>query len=229
MSEISVIRETKRFLKNYGLDSLVGFVMSPQMFFFISFLFGVFFAVFAYLMKLSGIVSFLFFAVGIFLPAGILVISNEADNGQMLFDLKNIFEMLKIQMHAGVYMVEALENCVEEVKVKRLKKALKRLVSEIYMSKDITQALDDFNESFKNVHVDMLVVILKQSMETGQSIQYLESATAQMLDVEKAIYVRMENSMERNVQVIQVFFMAGIIAISVYCSIVEFKGLFEIF
>lgn len=226
----AVYATIKKFLKNYGADSLVGFVVSPVMFLVISFLCGVFFTLFTYLMELGGGgVRLLSFVLGICLPSLILVISNESDNQQMLEDLKNIFEMLKIQMHAGVYMIEALENCVETIRCKRLKTALCRLVGEIYMSKDVLLALDDFNESFCNVHVDMLVIILKQSMETGCSVQYLDSASSQMLDVEKAIYVRMENSVERNVQVILVLFMAGIIGIAVYCSIVEFKGLFEIF
>lgn len=218
------------FLKNHGIENLTGFWIPPEAFVLLSLFLGFFFSGFLHVLGANGLwMELLSFVTGMSVPTVMLIISNASDNDKMLMDLRNLFEMLKIQIHAGVYMMDALENCTHKVTSKRLKNALNRLISEIYMSKNIMEALDDFNERFRNPHIDTLVIILKQSMETGYSVSNLDSAFEQILDVEKAIYIRMENSVERNVQILQVLFMAGIIAMAVYCSVVEFKGIFEIF
>lgn len=222
--------KTERFLKSHGIENFTGFRISPGIFWIISVFSGLFFLISARTLGNKSVIFDCFiFLLGVFMPAILLYFSNESDNDKMLKDIKNLFEMLKIQIHSGIYMVDALENCCQEIENKRLLKALNRLLNEIYMSRDVTESLEDFNRSFSNPHIDTLVVILRQSMETGHSVNYLDSAFEQVLDVEQAINIKMEQSVERNVQVMQVLFMAGIIGISVYCSIVEFKGLFEIF
>lgn len=227
---MNLMMKTERFLKSHGIENFIGFMISPAVFWVISICSGLFFTI---LFRNFGITQFIFngiiFLPGMALPAVLLYISNESDNDKMLKDIKNLFEMLKIQIHSGVYMVDALENCCGEIENKRLAGALNKLLNEIYMSRDMAESMERFNEAFSNPHIDMLVIILKQSMETGHSRNYLDSAFEQVLDVERAIHIKREQTVERNVQVMQVLFMAGIIAISVYCSIVEFKGLFEIF
>ncbi len=227
---IKLAAKTEQFLKSHGVEYFAGFRISPMTFWIISVFSGFFGWIFGKSFGVKNIIfSWMIFLLGTFIPTVLLYISNESDNDKMLKDIKNLFEMLKIQIHSGVYMVEALENCCQELENKRLLKALNRLLNEIYMSKDIVESLKDFNASFSNPHIDMLTVILRQSMETGYSVNYLDSAFEQVLDVEQAIHIKMEQAVERNVQIMQVLFMAGIIAMSVYCSIVEFKGLFEIF
>lgn len=225
-----LLTATGHFLKSHGMEHFIGFKMPPVMFWFISVFCGVFCLILCRTFGMGGgIFQCFIFLQGVLLPAILLCISNENDNGNMLKDIKNLFEMLKIQIHAGIYMVDALENCCTEITNKRLLRSLNRLLDEIYMSRDVTKSLENFSESFCNQHIDTLAVILQQSMETGYSKEYLDSAFEQVLDVEQAIYIKTEQSVERTVQVMQVLFMAGIIGISVYCSIVEFKGLFEIF
>lgn len=227
---MKLMKKTEHFLKSHGVESFIGFMISPTVFFAVSVFFGVFLMV---LSRNFGVKQAAFsgaiFLLGMALPAVLLCVSNESDNDNMLKDIRNLFEMLKIQIHCGIYMVDALENCCGEIENKRLLKALNRLLDEIYMSRDVAESLDRFHQEFSNPHIDMLVIILKQSMETGQSRMYLDSAFEQVLDVERALYIKREQAVERNVQIMQVLFMAGIIAVCVYCSIVEFKGLFEIF
>lgn len=222
--------ELEDFLLSHGIEYILGFNLPGWFFMLISIWTGILMLAFVSVMVGNYAATLVAgFLGGLFLPTGFLIMSNQSDNDGMLLDIKNIFQMLKIQIHAGVYIVDALENCCTDLKSKRLKKELNRLVSEIYMSKDVNVALDDFNNKFCNNHIDILVIILKQSMESGYSISNLDSAFEQVIDVEKSINVKLENSVERNVQVIQVMFMAGIIAIAMYCSIIEFKSLFEIF
>lgn len=224
------MKKTDRFLRSHGVESLIGFMISPAVFLAVSAGFGVFLTV---LCRCFGVKQFAFcgiiFLLGMALPAVLLYISNESDNDNMLKDIRNLFEMLKIQLHAGIYMVDALENCCGEIENKRLLKALNRFLDEVYMSRDVAGSLEQFHQVFSNPHIDMLVIILKQSMETGQSKTYLDNASEQVIDVERALYIKREQTVERNVQVMQVLFMAGVIAICVYCSIVEFKGLFVFF
>ena len=225
-----ICEKINRFLKSHGAEHMIGFVIHPYLFLIFMAVCGGFVVFTA---RVFGAVTMggmmLCFLAGAFLPIGMLLVSNESDNDGMLKDLRNLFELLKIQIHAGVYIIDALENCCAFIRSKRLKNSIKRLLNEIYLSRNITEALEDFNASFRNKHVDMLVIILKQAMESGYSVNNLDSAFEQILDVEKAIHIKMENAVERNVQVLQVLFMAGMIAMAVYCSIVEFKSLFEIF
>lgn len=218
-----------RFIKSHGANYLLGISVSPVVFVLFSLFSGVFFLLIAlFLFQVNLLKGFFFGAFGILVPALILVISNEADNDAMLVDIKNIFEFLKIQLHAGVYVVDALENCMDHVKNKRLHGAMKNLLNDIFLSKNLNSALDEFGAQFSNHHMDILVIILKQSMESGYSVNNLDNAFEEVLDVERAINIRMENSVERNVQILQVLFMAAMIAISIYCSVVELKGLFQI-
>lgn len=159
----------------------------------------------------------------------ILIVSNQNDNQEMLSDMKRIFEMLKIQIRVGMYMMDAIENCVAYIHCKRLKQGLNRLICEIYLAKDMKETLDDFNATFSNQYIDTLVVIMKQAMETGYSIENLNNAFEQIVDVEHAINIRIENSIERNTQILQILFMSGIIAIAVFCSFVEFQTLFQFY
>ncbi|MGN0160504.1 MAG: type II secretion system F family protein [Lachnospiraceae bacterium] len=212
-----------------GLEYLVGFTIPTDLFIAICVLWGTLCSLMTLtVFHQSPVVVILAALIGLWIPVMILVISNEADNDAMLMDIKNIFELLKIQLHAGVYVVEALENCYEDIRNKRLKSAIKNLLNDIYLSKNMTKALDEFGAHFNNHHIDTLVIILKQSVESGYSVQNLDNAFEEVLDVERAINIKIENSVERNVQILQVLFMAAIIAISIYCSVVELKGLFQI-
>ncbi len=225
-----MLEKTERFLKENGITYLIGMNVSAITFWGISVLCGIFVVIFEIVIWRQDFdINFISGIAGVFLPTLILISSNKTDNDNMLEDIKLVYEMLKIQVHAGVYIIDALDNCNKMIKNKRLQQGINRLLCEIFMSRNVSDALNNFNESFRNTHIDTLVIILKQSMESGYSVQNLDSAFEQVIDVERAINVKMENSVERNTQVIQVLFMAGIIAIAVYCSIVEFKELFSIF
>lgn len=223
-------KELEIHLKRNGIEYLFGIKPNSYVFLIICLISAIVIGTVSCLIfQCKFVGSCLVLVICFFLPFGVLWISNKSDNDNMLKDIKMIFEMLKIQVHAGVFIVEALETCIEMCNNRRLRKSLQILVNEICMSKDVMKALDDFNDSFSNNHIDTLVIILKQSMETGYSVENLDSAFEQVIDVERAINIKLENSIERNVQVLQVLVMAGIIAIAIYCSIIEFKGIFEMF
>lgn len=218
------------FLRKNGIKHLTGFNVPAELFAVISILSLILVtATIRNIWSVSGILLIIVMVLSLMLPAFVLIVSNSSDNADMLSDIHRLFEMLKIQLHGGVYIIDALENCCLMIKNKRLRYGISKLVSDVYVSGDSDKALDEFNLSFNNEHIDTLVILLKQSMETGTAVLGLESAFEQIGDVEHAIYIKKENSVERRVQVLQVFIMAGIIAIAIYCSLVEFKGLFEIF
>lgn len=216
-------------LKSYGINNMLGFNVSAYAFLCICAVFGIFIFIFLTVLDIGSIFTrMVMFLIGFVSPYLMLMLSNSSDNDNMLVDIKNTFEMLKIQAHAGVYVVDALENSSLRIKSKRLKDAMEKLLAQIYMSQDLNEALDEFNESFSNKYIDTLVIIIKQSMESGYSVDQLEGAFDQMVDVEHAICIKKENETERNSQILQVMVMAGIIAMAVFCSVVEFKGIFEI-
>lgn len=223
-------KKIRIFLKKYGADYIIGTNVSVSFFIAVSLVSVIFLLLLNYCFNIvEGLLIVFVIIFGSLLPTIILIISNGNDNDSMLVDIKTTMELLKIHIHAGVYVIDALDNCSDFMKNNRYKKALLKMTNDIYMSKNVTEALEEFNDSFNNPHIDTLVIILKQSLESGYSLSCLDSAFEQIIDVEKAINIKLENSVERNVQILQVLIMAGIIGISVFCSVVEFKGLFDVF
>lgn len=217
------------FLDRNGCEYLFGFRMSALFFVVLEVILAGLALVIGLVGIRDGMICILLIMGSLFLLPGMLLLSNQADNDAMLVDIKHIFEMLKIQVRVGIYMMDALDNCLCHIQNKRLKKALNKLITQVFMAKDMNLSLDEFNHSFHNIYIDTLVVIIKQSLETGYSMENLNNAFEQIADVEQAINIRMENSIERNTQILQVLLMSGIIAISVYCSFVEFQNLFQFY
>ena len=111
---------------------------------------------------------------GFFLIDIVFKISNTQDNHKMSKDIRAIYDTLRLQTKANVYIIEALSECYLCVQSERLKSALLKLTSNIIAKSNINEAIDDFNKHFKNTFMDTLCIIIKQSLESGKSIQILE-------------------------------------------------------
>lgn len=215
------------FLKANGICSMAGFNVRWWMYCLFKLFIGVFSCIFAVsLFNVSLYVIIILFPVMSVIPDYIVIMSNDNDNDMMLRDIKVLFDGLRIHVKAGVYISDAIAEIIPAVSAKRLKNGLIWLKDSIMLTNDIDKSLTDFNEMFNNRHIDTLVIILRQALVSGQSAESLDNAFSQMTDIEQAINIRAENSLERKIMIIQVMVLFGILMISGFCCISEFSGLF---
>ena len=209
-----------KFLKNTGAVFMFGDAATPVMFLVMKLL--------AFLLLLMVGVSFdsvlvgvLLGILGFFLPDLLLNLSNSMDNDAMLPDIKCIYDTLKIQTKAGVFLSAALCECYLAVKNRRLKSALLELTNDISTRRDIEDALERFNEKFDCGQIDIFCIVIRQSMESGRSVKVLEDLSLQMNDLQRAINTKEKEALDRKVQVIELLLFVGLLAVTVYSLGVE--------
>lgn len=165
--------------------------------------------------------AFLLGVTGFFLPDVLLTISNSADNDAMLGDIKCIYDTLRIQTKAGVFLSASLSECYLAVRNRRLKSALLELTNDISTRRDIDDALERFNEKFDCGQIDIFCIVIRQSMESGRSVKILEDLSLQMNDLQHAINMKEKEALDRKVQVIELLIFIGLLAVTVYSLGVE--------
>lgn len=165
--------------------------------------------------------AFLLGITGFFLPDVLLTVSNSADNDAMLGDIKCIYDTLRIQTKAGVFLSASLSECYLAVRNRRLKSALLELTNDISTRRDIDDALERFNEKFDCGQIDIFCIVIRQSMESGRSVKVLEDLSLQMNDLQHAINMKEKEALDRKVQVIELLIFIGLLAVTVYSLGVE--------
>lgn len=165
--------------------------------------------------------AFLLGITGFFLPDILLTVSNSADNDAMLGDIKCIYDTLRIQTKAGVFLSASLSECYLAVRNRRLKSALLELTNDISTRRDIDDALERFNEKFDCGQIDIFCIVIRQSMESGRSVKVLEDLSLQMNDLQHAINMKEKEALDRKVQVIELLIFIGLLAVTVYSLGVE--------
>ncbi len=67
------------------------------------------------------------FAAGLFVPVMLAVMSNRADNDAMMSDIESMYDIIRIQARAGVFIQDSLMDCYMLCTNRRLKAALLEL------------------------------------------------------------------------------------------------------
>lgn len=156
-----------------------------------------------------------------YLPSLTLTLSDKSDNDELLEDLKSLYNTLRIEAHAGVYLTQALSECYLVVKNKRLKAALLDLTNDILAKSDVEAAVERFGGKFDNRYIDMFVVTIKQSLESGRSVQILEDVSTELQNVQKAIDTKMKERLDRKVEFLKLLAYVGIMAILLYTLVMS--------
>lgn len=221
------------YLSQMGANYMFGSEIEPSMFLGAKILFALLFGlvgIFAIELNntyIKAIIVVLLAYVGFKLLNGILKISNDSDNDDMLRDIKALYDTLKIQTNAGVFITQIIQESYLFVGNKRLKVALKEMNRTIIVRNDIEYALEEFGMKFKNQYIDMLVMTIEQSLQTGQARQMLADISAQMTDVEHAINIKEKAKLENKILLIQLALYGGILMATVYVLIIELAGVFN--
>lgn len=119
-----------------------------------------------------------------FLPELLLIYMNERDNRNMLTEIKLIYQALEVQIRAGIYVADALTECCQSVKGRRLQQALIELAGDLVMQSDLMTALSAFQGKFDNRQIDALCITLIQAGESGQAVELLGDMGEQLKDME---------------------------------------------
>lgn len=210
----------QKFLNTKGATYLFGEMATPVTFMIVKIL--MFLLLFMVGMSLGGVLPGALIGIaGFFVPDILLTISNSADNDAMLSDIKCIYDTLRIQTKAGVFLSASLCECYLAVKNRRLKSALLELTNDISTRRDIDDALERFNEKFDCGQIDIFCIVIRQSMESGRSVKVLEDLSLQMNDLQHAINMKEKEALDRKVQIIELLIFVGLLAVTVYSLGVE--------
>ena len=210
----------QKFLKTRGAVYMFGEMATPVTFLLAKLL--AFLLLFMVGISFNNIPAGLILGVlGFFMPDILLNISNSMDNDTMLSDIKCIYDTLRIQTKAGVFLSASLCECYLAVKNRRLKSALLELTNDISTRREIDDALERFNEKFDFGQIDIFCIVIRQSMESGRSVKVLEDLSLQMNDLQRAINMKEKEALDRKVQVIELMLFVGLLAVTVYSLGVE--------
>ncbi len=210
----------QKFLKTRGAVYMFGEMATPVTFLLVKLL--AFLLLFMVGISFNSVPAGLILGViGFFMPDILLNVSNSMDNDTMLSDIKCIYDTLRIQTKAGVFLSASLCECYLAVKNRRLKSALLELTNDISTRREIDDALERFNEKFDFGQIDIFCIVIRQSMESGRSVKVLEDLSLQMNDLQRAINMKEKEALDRKVQVIELMLFIGLLAVTVYSLGVE--------
>ena len=210
----------QKFLKARGAVYMFGEMATPVTFLLVKLL--AFLLLFMVGISFDSIPAGLILGViGFFMPDILLNVSNSMDNDTMLSDIKCIYDTLRIQTKAGVFLSASLCECYLAVKNRRLKSALLELTNDISTRREIDDALERFNEKFDFGQIDIFCIVIRQSMESGRSVKVLEDLSLQMNDLQRAINMKEKEALDRKVQIIELMLFIGLLAVTVYSLGVE--------
>lgn len=210
--------EIEAYISRSGLGYMTDDKINPVTYMILKIFFAIFFMIVGLQENLW--LGLILLPVGYFGLDFIINESDKSDNIKMLDDIKNVYDTLRIQTKAGVYITSVITDCYLVVQNKRLKKAFLKLTSDIVAKNDIESALDDFRNKFNNEYIDTLVIIIKQSMKTGQASKMFDDIRNQITDIESAMVMHEKTSIQSKITFCQILLYVAIIVVSLYIAVV---------
>ena len=209
----------EQYINSSGLAYMTNYKMTPLMYIMLRVSLALFLMILGLQFNLFAGLALL--PIGYFGLDFIINMSDKADNDKMLADIEDVYDTLRIQTKAGVYITSVLTDCYLVVKNKRLKSAFLKLTSDIAAKNDIDTALDDFRGKFRNEYIDTLVIIIKQSMQTGQAAKMFDDIREQIADIDAAMLINEKNSINSKIIFVQMIVYIAIIVVAVYITFIS--------
>lgn len=204
-------------LSRMGVNYHIGKIITPSEYLIMQFVSAAFFLFigtfsFGVFGAISGI-------LGYFIPQLLFQYLNEKDNEKMLLDVKSIFDTMLVNLEAGVFLTEAVADSYRHVENRRLKKALLELNSELIATNDFEESINKFELKFSNKYINNLCVILKQSRDSGMSVEMLSDMSSYMADVSRALNIKKQKKLDGEGLKVEVMLYIGIIATCLYITL----------
>lgn len=154
-----------------------------------------------------------------YLPELLLLYLNRQDNRSMLPELQLIYQALEVQIRAGVYVTDALTECCQSVRTKRLQQALMELSGDLVIQSDLVTALSDFQQKFDNRQIDALCITLIQAGESGQAVDLLKDMGEQLKDMELTVLQQQKSALDRSITFYQLGMLGAVLGIILYVCV----------
>lgn len=215
----------EQYINSSGLAFMTNYKMTPLLYVLLRIFLGIFLMIVG--LQENLIMGLALLPIGYFGLDFIINMSDRADNDKMLADIEDVYDTLRIQTKAGVYITSVLTDCYLVVKNKRLKSAFLKLTSDIAAKNDIDTALDDFRGKFRNEYIDTLVIIIKQSMQTGQAAKMFDDIREQIADIDAAMLINEKNSINSKIILVQLIIYSVIIVLAVYITFIALSSGFS--
>lgn len=215
----------EQYINSSGLAFMTNYKMTPLLYVLLRIFLGIFLMIVG--LQENLIMGLALLPIGYFGLDFIINMSDKADNDKMLADIEDVYDTLRIQTKAGVYITSVLTDCYLVVKNKRLKSAFLKLTSDIAAKNDIDTALDDFRGKFRNEYIDTLVIIIKQSMQTGQAAKMFDDIREQIADIDAAMLINEKNSINSKIILVQLIIYSAIIVLAVYITFIALSSGFS--
>lgn len=209
----------EEYLRQLGANYMFGRDFTVNQYFLVKFMAAALGGVFA--LSFNILAAPIGVALGYFLLDFLLKQSNKSDNDAMMDDIKKIYDTLRIQTKAGVFLTAALGECYLVVKEQRLKDGLQELTGYINVKGDIDEGLDAFRSRFKSSTIDNFCVVIKQSTQSGKTVEVLSDLADQISDLDEAINIRLESKVQLKQNMIQFGVFGTAVAIIAYGLVVN--------
>lgn len=214
----------QRWLKRNGAASLIKGFGDP--FTFLSINTILILAVLVGIGSVSDLFTAFLVATGLLLcEVLLLVVRNRKDNDAMMQDILFLYNGISIQLASSIYIAQAVENCLEYIRNKRLKKALEELVQNLSFGGDIRTATLDFREKFDNTYLNTFCNLLVQvATQTGEVTSLMEDMSVQLTALAETSFLQQKKKTENRLQLgfIGIFLIA--VGLIFYLSIVIMLG-----
>ncbi|MBE5936528.1 MAG: type II secretion system F family protein [Lachnospiraceae bacterium] len=207
------MEKTEAYLKRYGVNYMFPNV-TPTAYYVIRVMMGLLVGLVG--IKINIMCVPVLAVLGSFIPKILIYISNNSDNDAMLSDISGIYDIMKIQARAGVFIQDSLTDCYLTVKNPRLKSALLELCNGISAQSSLEDEVENFRMKFSNRHIDVLCIILSQAQTTGKTVQILDDMSEQIQQVRHTLAVKGEGKLERKIEILELMIFIGILGIGVY-------------
>lgn len=213
------------FINEYGVSYMLSESINPVSYIIIKLVVGVLAGALVFSGTSNVVMFFLFFALG-FLGVDLLVkLNNKRDNEEMLLDISNIYDVLKLQLEAGVFITDSINSCYKNCKNKRLKDGLLMLYIDIRANSNIVESLRKFNARFNNTNISTLCAVLEQSLVTGQVVDVLENVSKENVSIQKLYNVQYKRKIEGQYHKLGIGIVLGVLAVLLMIMGMEFVSI----
>lgn len=177
---------------------------------------------------LFGKTPFLFLGIplGYFATDFYFSYKNTEDNKAIMMDLYNTYSNLKIQMEAGLYIVDSLEYSHKIAQNKRYKEALGELIIN-FSDKTIpmVDAVEIYKNRFDSREIDKLCSLLNNCILYGMQAAYTKDIMNEIQGIILANAMASEHDIESKAGIVNFTFFAIIIFATVYAVFTNFNNM----
>lgn len=169
--DISIYKRIDNYLLKAGnpLD------LTPMKYIVFKIMLSVFIPIFAYINYKDFQMTFFGFLTGLFVIDIMIYIEKNNRTEQILSDLPDVIDSLKIQVSSGIPLTSAVQELYKIPQNKEFSRLLEKMSATYSITKDMNLAVDEFKKHFDMVEIEGLCLTLEQNELTGSSLGLLEN------------------------------------------------------